>query len=393
MKVEEVSLLKRIFALFLAFSLLLFPVLAADDADTTDVAGPAFTVSAKSALLMEADTGAVLFAQNEHEALPPASVTKVMSLLLVYEALEDGRIRKEDLVSVSETAAAKGGSQVYLSPGEEMSVDELIKCVAVASANDAVTALAELVAGSEEAFVVCMNERAAALGLSDTSFVNCTGLDDDGTNLTSAADIAVLSRALMAHEDIFQYTTIWMDSIRNGAFGLTNTNRLVRFYSGTNGLKTGSTSRAGFCISATAKRDGMQLIAVIMGAETSAGRNEQAKKLLDYGFANFSVAHLPRVTGLEPVAVSGGEAAFVEPLMREEEVVLLLGKGESSSVTTKITLESALEAPVEQGQTIGRIDYYCKDQKVHSVALVAAAPVARVTFGFAFTRSLHTILI
>ena len=237
--------MKRIFAFFIVCVLLTVPVFADEVIfpDSTEVMseGIDLDIKAKSCLLMELGSGAVLYAENEHEALPPASVTKIMSLLLVFEAIDQGRITMEDVVQVSEYAAGKGGSQVYLEAGEQMSVHELIKCVAVASANDATTALAEYVAGSEDAFVTMMNERAGQLGMDDTVFLNCTGLDDNGSNMTSAYDIALMSQALMAHEAIFEYTTIWMDSIREGAFGLSNTNKLVRFYSGATGLKTGTT--------------------------------------------------------------------------------------------------------------------------------------------------------
>ena len=243
----------------------------------------------KSAILMDATTGQVLFEQNPDEALPPASVTKVMTLLLVMEAIDSGKLSLSDMVSVSAHAASMGGSQVYLKEGETMSVEEMLKCVIIASANDCAVALAEHVAGSEEAFVAAMNERATALGMKNTHFENTNGLDDTATNhVTSARDIAIMSRALIAHEKILEYSGIWMDTIRDGTFGLTNTNRLVRFYRGCTGLKTGSTARAKFCISATAERDGLSLICVIMAADTRDERNNTAAKLLDYGFASYS---------------------------------------------------------------------------------------------------------
>ncbi len=387
--------MKRIFAFLLVFSFLCVPVLADDLADSTDVMAEPIDldIKAKSCLLMEAGSGTVLYAENEHEALPPASVTKIMSLLLVFEAIDQGRITMEDVVQVSEYAAGKGGSQVYLEAGEEMTVHELIKCVAVASANDATTALGEYVAGSEDAFVVMMNERASQLGMADTSFVNCTGLDDNGSNMTSAYDIAVMSRELMSHAAIFNYTTIWMDTIRDGAFGLSNTNKLVRFYSGTNGLKTGSTSNAGFCISATAKREDMQLIAVIMGSESSAIRNEQAKKLLDHGFANYAVVNLERQSGFESVRVDGGQVENLVPYMEEEQITLLVGKSEKNSITCKVELVDGVTAPVEQGQTLGKLEYYCGDKLLHTVTLVAQRAVERVNFGFLFGKLLRMVLL
>lgn len=249
-----------------------------------------FDVNARSAVLMDANTGTVLYAKNADQALPPASVTKVMTLLLVMEAVDSGTLALDDTVSVSEYAASMGGSQVYLEPGETMAVEEMLKCVIIASANDAAVALAEKVAGSEEAFVSRMNERAAELGMDNTHFENVTGLDDDTvSHLTSAYDIALMSRELLTHPQILEYSGIWMDTIRDGAFGLTNTNRLIRFYDGATGLKTGSISKAKFCISATAMREDLHLIAVIMGSDTRDTRNAAAKSLLDFGFANYSV--------------------------------------------------------------------------------------------------------
>lgn len=389
--------MKRIFAFFIVCVLLTVPVFADEVIfpDSTEVMseGIDLDIKAKSCLLMELGSGAVLYAENEHEALPPASVTKIMSLLLVFEAIEQGRITMEDVVQVSEYAAGKGGSQVYLEAGEQMSVHELIKCVAVASANDATTALAEYVAGSEDAFVTMMNERAGQLGMDDTVFLNCTGLDDNGSNMTSAYDIALMSQALMAHETVFDYTTIWMDSIRDGAFGLSNTNKLVRFYSGATGLKTGSTSNAGFCISATAKRDDMHLIAVIMGSESSAVRNEQAKKLLDHGFANYAVVQIPRQSGFEPVKVEGGQVEYLTPYMEQEQLTLLVGKAEKNNIECRVRLAESVTAPVEAGQTMGKLEYYCGDKLLYTVTLVAEYGVERVNFGFMLGKCLRMLLL
>ena len=245
-----------------------------------------FDVEAKSAVLMDFNTGTVLYEKNPDEPLPPASVTKIMTLLIIMEALDSGELSADEIVTVSEYAASMGGSQVFLEAGETMPINDFLKSIIIASANDCAVAMAEAVCGSEEVFVARMNQRAKELGMKNTHFENATGLDDDVSNhLTSARDIAIMSRELMKHDKIFEYTTTWMDSIRNGAFGLTNTNRLIRFYKGATGLKTGSTGKAGFCISATAKRDGLHLIAVIMGSETRDIRNNAAKKLLDYGFS------------------------------------------------------------------------------------------------------------
>ncbi len=310
---------------------------------------------AKSVILVEASTGKVLYEKNADEPLPPASVTKIMTLLLVMEALDDGKIKLTDMVSTSERAANMGGSQVYLEPGEEMSVDEMLKCVTVASANDAAAALAEYVGGSLENFVTLMNRRAAELGMSRTRFENTNGLDDTTTtHLTTARDISIMSRELLKHEKIFDYTNIWMDTVRNGAFGLTNTNRLIRYYKGANGLKTGSTSKAGFCISATAKRDGMQLIAVIMGSPTRDERNGTAVKLLDYGFAGYEVYRAPEKE-IRSLAVTGGKTDCVNLIY--EDMHCVLEKGCGKKVEIKAELPEKLIAPVKEGEVVGKISY------------------------------------
>ena len=290
--------MKRICALLLTAALLTGPAAAAGE--TAEAAQPALDLSAASAVLMEKETGTLLYEKASHEKLEPASVTKVMTLLLIFEALDSGRVAKEDVVTVSAYAAGMGGSQVYLKEGEQMTVGELVKCITVVSGNDAAVAMAEYLAGSETAFVEQMNRRAQELGMGDTTFLNCTGLPAQG-HVTSAHDIALMSRELVLHHPgIREYTTIWMDSIRDGAFGLTNTNRLVRFYQGATGLKTGSTDSALYCMSATAERDGMELIAVVMKSPTSADRFEDAKALLDYGFASYSLVSVYPDSPLAP---------------------------------------------------------------------------------------------
>ena len=287
-----ILMIKRICMGALAILLVCVSVLSvgASAVPTGESAG--LSLNCRAAILMDAATGKVLYEQNADEALPPASVTKIMTLLLVMEAVDDGRIALSDTVTVSAHAASMGGSQVYLKEGETMCVEEMLKCVVIASANDCAVALAEFVAGSEEAFVAAMNARAAELGMMNTKFENTNGLDDTATaHLTSARDIAIMSRALIAHPKILEYSGIWMDTIRDGAFGLTNTNRLVRFYPGCTGLKTGSTAKAKFCISATAERDGLSLICVIMAADTRDIRNAAATQLLDFGFANYAAYH------------------------------------------------------------------------------------------------------
>ena len=349
-------------------------------------------VSAKSALLMDAATGTILYEQNAHEKLAPASVTKVMTMLLVMEAIDAGRIGWDDMVTASEAAAAKGGSQIYLKVGETMSVTDMIKSIAVSSANDCACAMAEHIAGSEAAFVEAMNGRAKELGMNDTNFVNCTGLDDDpnaAEHLTSAHDIAIMSRELLVnHPDIKKFTTIWMDTVRNGTFGLSNTNKLVRFYSGATGLKTGFTSNAGYCLSASALRDGMELIAVVMGSETSADRFTACKQLLDYGFANYALVSPERQDG--QVGVKLGTAGSVKAIPMEDPK-LLIDKSQSGQVTTEITLEESVTAPVSRGQRLGTMTVKAGEQVLSQIPLVAQEPVPKLTWGQMFVKVLKQI--
>ena len=339
-------------------------------------------VGGKSALLMDAATGTILYEKNAHEALPPASVTKVMTMLLIMEAIDSGKIRWEDTVTASESAAAKGGSQIYLKVGETMSVSDMVKSIAVSSANDCACAMAEHIAGSEAAFVDLMNEKADKLGMRDTNFVNCTGLDDgaDASNhKTSAYDIALMSRELLTkHPDIKKYTTIWMDTVRGGAFGLSNTNKLVRFYSGATGLKTGFTSTAGYCLSATAEREGMELIAVVMGCETSNIRTAACKAMLDYGFANFALL-TPELSESPAVEVKLGAAERVS-LIPGKQPRLLVDKALKNSVTTDISLSEAVTAPVTAGQSLGTLVIRSGEQVLAEVPLVAAREVPRLTW-------------
>ncbi|MBQ2773894.1 MAG: D-alanyl-D-alanine carboxypeptidase [Clostridia bacterium] len=344
----------------------------------------------KSAILMDATTGQVLFEQNPDEALPPASVTKVMTLLLVMEAIDSGKLSLGDMVSVSAHAASMGGSQVYLKEGETMSVEEMLKCVIIASANDCAVALAEHVAGSEEAFVAAMNARAVALGMKNTHFENTNGLDDTATNhVTSARDIAIMSRALVAHEKILEYSGIWMDTIRDGTFGLTNTNRLVRFYRGCTGLKTGSTARAKFCISATAERDGLSLICVIMAADTRDERNSTAAKLLDYGFASYSTYRAKE--GSITLPVQGG----VKPTcaLTFDAFAATVEKGASGNVSATTELPESLTAPVAAGDEIGRVVYMLDGREIGSVPVIATENIDKIGFGTLFWRILQQFLL
>ncbi len=340
-------------------------------------------LAGKSALLMDVQTGTVLYESNAHEKLAPASVTKIMTMLLIMEAVDSGKITMADQVTASETASAKGGSQIYLKAGETMPVSDMLKSIAVSSANDCACAMAEHLAGSEQAFVSMMNEKARELGMNDTNFVNCTGLDDgEGAenHRTSAYDIALMSRELLKnHPGIKQFTTIWMDTVRNGAFGLSNTNKLVRFYQGATGLKTGFTSGAGYCLSATAQRDGLELIAVIMGADTSANRNAACKSLLDYGFANYAVI-TPELAEAEPVAVKLGKAEAVSAVLGEEGS-LLVDKALKGSVTMELSVEEFVTAPVRQGQRLGTLTVKSGEDVLRKLPLVARESVERLSFG------------
>ena len=350
-------------------------------------------IPAKAAILMDAATGTVLYEENAHTPLPPASVTKVMTMLLIMEAIDDGRIGWEDTVTASSTAAAKGGSQIYLKEGETMSVATMLKSVAVSSANDAACALAEHIAGSETAFVSLMNQRAKELGMNETNFVNCTGLDDDDTaqdHRTSAYDIALMSRELLTkHPDIKKYTTIWMDTVRDGSFGLANTNKLVRFYQGATGLKTGYTSQAGFCLSASAQRDGMELIAVVLGCSTSAERFAACKSMLDHGFASYALVS-PKLESLVAVPVRLGTADQVQAVPAADGSVLI-DKSQKNSITTEIELTDGVDAPVSQGQRLGTMTVKSGEQILAEIPLVAAEPVARLRWGEIFIRVLRRI--
>ena len=345
----------------------------------------------KSALLMDVATGTILYEKNAHEALAPASVTKVMTMLLIMEAIDSGKIGWEDMVTASESAAAKGGSQIYLKVGETMSVSDMVKSIAVSSANDCACAMAEHLAGSEAAFVDLMNARAKELGMNDTNFVNCTGLDDDpeaANHKTSAHDIAIMSRELLKnHPDIKKFTTIWMDTVRNGAFGLSNTNKLVRFYSGATGLKTGFTSGAGYCLSASAEREGMELIAVVMGCSTSQKRTAACKAMLDYGFANFALVDPKPEQGLS-VPVTLGKQKQVKITMGQEGS-LLIDKGQKNSVTTEISLEEGVAAPVSLGQKLGTMTVKAGEQVLSEIPLVAAEPVEKLSFWEVFVLILR----
>ena len=377
--------MKRIvsFVLVIALVAVLLPVGAS-------AAGP--EVAAKSAVLMDMTTGQVLYEHNAHEMLPPASVTKVMTLLLIMEAIDSGRIGWDDTVTASESAAAKGGSQVYLKVGETMTVTDMVKSIAVSSANDCACAMAEHISGSEGAFVEAMNEKAKALGMEHTHFLNCTGLDDDpqaSNHLTCAMDIAIMSRALMMeHPDIRKFATIWMDTIRNGSFGLSNTNKLVRFYPGATGLKTGFTQKAGYCLSATAQRDGMELVATVMGSESSKDRFNAGKQLLDYGFANYALVTPQTEEGQVPGKLGTADTVKVMP---KEKIQLLVDKAQRNQVNITTQLPDSIDAPVSKGQKIGTVTVRVGDQVVSEVPLLAQEAVPKLSWWQMFLRILRRI--
>ncbi|MEG0546833.1 MAG: D-alanyl-D-alanine carboxypeptidase family protein [Oscillospiraceae bacterium] len=344
-------------------------------------------VKAKSAILMDAGTGTVLMAKNAHDKLFPASVTKIMSLLLITEAIDQGKIALTDTVTASTAASKMGGSEIWLKEGETMSVDELLKATVVASANDACYALSEVVSGSNEAFVKRMNERAKELGMNDTNFENCTGLDDTATNhLTSAYDIAIMSMELLKHQRIMNYSTIWMDSLRNGATELVNTNKLVRFYEGTTGLKTGTTGKAGCCVSATAKRDDLHLIAVVMGSDNSNDRFDGAKAMLNWGFSNYSAYQLMiEKEQIPAVNVLHGAETTLVPYI-PDAITTIIEKGREKEITQVVDLVVDVEAPVEKGQVLGSVIFKLDDKEIYKYNLVSEKAILKLTFFESFKR-------
>lgn len=367
---------KRMLAIFLLLVLLAGALLPAVRAAELDLPAPSY-------VLMERSTGEVLLEHNAHERLRPASVTKVMTLLLVAEAVESGAVSPDDPVTASRRAASMGGSQIWLEEGEVMTVAEMTKCVAVVSANDCAVALAEALCGSEEAFVARMNRRAEELGLSDTHFTNCTGLFEDAEHYTCAYDIAVISRELLKHEFVRQYTTLWQDTIRSGEFGLTNTNKLVRHYNGCTGLKTGFTSTAMYCLAASAERGGVEYIAVILHGETSQLRFDAARTLLDYAFANYTLV-MPE-TGAPDVPVSLGKAASVRAVC-ESSGTVLIEKARQKELSAVYELPEKVDAPVAAGQLLGTLRYIAGNETIASVPISAAESVERVGAGELWVR-------
>lgn len=361
---------KRAVSLLTAFCLLAAAGVPAKAISDQDVKAP-------SAVVMEATTGKILYEKNPHEKRPGASITKVMTLLLVMEAIDSGKISLTDTVTASAHAASMGGSDIWLKEGETMTVDDLLKATVIMSANDAAVALAEHVAGSEDDFLRQMNEKAKALGMNDTTFKNCNGLDEDG-HLTSAYDIALMSAQLIKHKKIFDYTLTWIDHVRGGKTQLVNTNKLIRTYKGITGLKTGTTGKAGSCISATAERDNVSLIAVVLGSPSTKDRFADAAQLLDYGFANWAMT-APETPALEPVPVTNGMQNSVEPEAPAGESILV-PKGKENDVVSQVTLAETLEAPVEKGQIIGKITYKLGDETLQETDIRAKAAVSQITF-------------
>ncbi len=375
--------MKKTAAAILAVALILlcFPVPSA--------LGEGVEVSAPAAVLMEAGTGRVLFEKNAHEVRPCASITKVMTLCLTFDALESGQLNITDQLSASAHAASMGGSDIWLKEGELMSVDDLIKATVIMSANDAAVVLAENVAGSEEAFVQRMNERAGELGMEETVFKNCNGLDEEG-HVTSAYDVALMSRELIRHEKIKDYTLTWIDYVRDGATQLVNTNKLIRSYKGITGLKTGTTSQAGSCITATAERNGLRLIAVILGAGSTDDRFKDAAALLDYGFGGWSVT-VPESPALPDVPVKGGMEETVGAIAGESPEILM-ETASMGEIEQDISWTPELRAPVRKGDVIGRITYSAKGETVAQVDITAAGDVEQISFSSAFTYLLHSFL-
>ena len=353
------------------------------DATVTNATiGTQLDLKAKSAILMEVNTGKILYEQNADEQLPPASITKIMSLLLIMEAIDNGKISVEDIVTASEHASSMGGSQIWLEPGEAMTVDDLLKATVIASANDATVALGEYIAGSEETFVTMMNTRAKELGMTNTTFFNATGLDAEG-HISTAHDVAIMSIELIKHDLIKKYSTVWMDTLRDGESELVNTNKLVRFYEGTTGLKTGTTSQAGYCLSATAERNGLELVAVVMDGDTSQERFNAAKKMLDYGFANYEYVNIEPTLDINEVEILNAVKKTLK-IATKNNFGALLKKSETSTVTQQLNLNKNISAPIKKGDAIGTIDFFLSEQQIGQVDIIATENVAKMSFWTAF---------
>lgn len=374
--------MKRIICFFVAFLVLI---------SHTSVIAEGVETNAESVILIEHSTNEVLYENNADKKLPIASVTKIMTMLLIMEEIEEGNLSFDDMVSVSENAMSYGGSTMFLEAGENLSVKDMLKGIAVASANDGCVAMAEHIAGSEAAFVEMMNDKAKELGMENTNFVNTNGLDDDN-HYSSARDVAKMSDALLEHEKIFDYTTIWTDSLRNGKFELANTNKLVRFYDGANGLKTGSTSKAKCCISASAKRDDMQLIAVVLGAPTSDERFKSARNLLDYGFANYNINTFAK-NGDEigKIPIEKGVEKEVSAIVGED-CSALFKRGEGKDIIKETKIDENLRAPIKKGDKLGTVKFISNGECVKETDLIAATDVSKKGLGFILKEFFISIL-
>ncbi len=374
--------MKKIICIVLCVFIMLSTCISATAQEETAVGN----LSAKSAILMEISTGKVLMELNPDEKLSPASITKVMTILLTFEALEKGQIQLEDRVTASRNASSKGGSQIWLKEGEVMTVHELLKATVIASANDACTALGEYIAGDEASFVSLMNERAKELGMTNTCFENCSGLDDTVTNhYSTARDVAIMSCELMKHEKVKEYTTIWMDSLRSGETQLVNTNRLIRYYDGATGLKTGTTSKAGYCVTATAERDNMELVAVVLGSDNSTQRFEDAKKMLNWGFANYEITE-PQIdmSLITDVKLLCGKEESMKPIV-ENPKKILVKKGEGDKITQRVDMCVDVEAPVEKNQTLGKVYFEMNGEILDECAILSERNYERRDVWFVFS--------
>ena len=376
-------MLKRLFAVLLAVVIIGASAVSAGALGEGDISAPA-------AVLMDADTGKILYEKNAHEQRACASITKVMTLTLVMEAVDSGKIHMDDVVTASAHAASMGGSDIWLEEGEQMTVDDMIKATAVASANDAAVALAEFICGTEDDFVAAMNEKAKALGMDDTTFMNCNGLDEEG-HITSAYDVALMSRELIKHEKIFDYTNIWLDNLRGGETQIVNTNKLLRSYDGITGLKTGTTGEAGACISATAERNGLSLIGVVLGADSGKERFRDAATLLDYGFANFESKELGLEEELAPITVEGGMEDEVS-ISCEGVTGLTVPKGEGKGITQTVDIPESLTAPVRKGDIVGRVVFTLNGEELASFDVTANDDVEEKSFGSILGLLLHSLI-
>lgn len=376
--------MKRVICFFICVCFMMHSVVVFAESNTD------LGLNAKSAILMEESTGNILYESNPDERLPIASVTKVMTMLLIMEAVDSGKISLDDMVTVSENAMSYGGSTMFLETGEQLTVNDMLKGIAVASANDGCVAMAEHLAGSESAFVDMMNEKAKELGMENTHFMNTNGLDEDD-HYSSARDVAIMSRELMKHETIFNYTSIWMDTLRGGKFQLANTNKLIRFYDGANGLKTGSTSKALCCLSAAAKRNDMQLIAVVLGAPTSAERFASAKSLLDYGFANYAVnTQITAGDEVQKIAVEKGVDKEVG-VVAGDSCSTLVKKGQEDNITKEIKIDETITAPIEAGQKIGTMTISRDGEVIADIDLNALSAVEKKGIGLIIKDFFATI--